>query len=128
MDFNGNSKPLVLLLIDDLIFVSKVSLAAKETGVATRALTRGDVDEIDRLVPLANLVIVDLNSETVNPIEFLRAVTALESGRTVQIICFGSHVSTELLREAQSFPDVTTMSRSQFVQQLSEILQGVKES
>lgn len=122
---NGN--PLVLLLIDDLIFVSKVSIAAREAGVDTRVITRTDFDDIEKLVGPADLILVDLNAEQLNPVEFIRTVSELPTVRDTRIVCYVAHIDKELIEEAERYEGVTVLPRSQFVEQLPGILEGVKQ-
>ncbi len=119
---------LILLLIDDLIFVSKVSIAAKDIGTETRVLTKSDLDDIERLVGIADLILVDLNAEHLKPLEFIRNVSNLPTSRDTRIVCFVSHINNDLMNVAKQFKGVTVLTRSQFVDQLKGILEGVKES
>ena len=127
MKFKENGKPLVLLLIEDLIFVSKISIAAKETGVKTRSVTKNDLDDIENLVGVADLLIIDMNAEYINPMEFIRTVSKLPTGQDIRVIGFASHIQQDLMKEAEQYPEVTVLTRSQFVEQLPGILQGVKQ-
>jgi len=127
MKFKENGKPLVLLLIEDLIFVSKISIAAKETGVQTRSVTKNDLDDIENLVGVADLLIIDMNAEYINPMEFIRTVSKLPTGQDIRVIGFASHIQHDIMKEAEQYPEVTVLTRSQFVEQLPGILQGVKQ-
>ena len=127
MKFKENGKPLVLLLIEDLIFVSKISIAAKETGVKTRSVTKNDLDDIENLVGVADLLIIDMNAEYINPMEFIRTVSKLPTGQDIRVIGFASHIQHDIMKEAEQYPEVTVLTRSQFVEQLPGILQGVKQ-
>jgi CheY-like chemotaxis protein len=122
-----NENGLVLLLIDDLIFVSKVSMAAREAGISTRLVTRTDLQDIDNLVAIADIILVDLHAESINPIEFLREINRVPTKRDTEIICFVSHVRKDLIREAEEFDQVTVMPRSRFIENLAGILQGAKK-
>lgn len=126
MKLKENGKPLVLLLIDDLIFVSKISIAAKETGAETRVIENSDRDDIERLIAIADLVLIDLNAEHLDPLEFIRTISNLPTIRDTKIVCFVSHIDTELTNEATQYQGVTVLPRSKFVEQLPGILEGVK--
>ena len=127
MKFKENGKPLVLLLIEDLIFISKISIAAKETGIDTRSVTKNDLDDIENLVGVADLLIIDMNAEYINPMEFIRTVSKLPTGQDIRVIGFASHIQHDIMKEAEQYPEVTVLTRSQFVEQLPGILQGVKQ-
>ncbi len=127
MNLNQNDKPLVLLNIDDLIFTSKISILAKQTGVKTRSITKADLDHLEDLVGISKLILVDLNASHLKPLEFIKNVQSFKTSRDVRIICFVSHIHHELKKEAENFGDITVFSRSQFVDELEGILKGIKE-
>lgn len=127
MNLNQNDKPLVLLYIDDLIFTSKISILAKETGVKTRSITKADLDHLEDLVGLSRLILVDLNANHLKPLEFIKNVQSSSMSRDVRIICLVSHIHHELKKEAEKFEDITVFSRSQFVDELEGILKGIIE-
>ncbi len=128
MNLNQNNKPLALLYCDDLIFVSKISIAAKERGVTTRVITKTDLDSIDELVGIADLVLIDLNADHLNPVEFIRRIVNSPTIRDTEIICFVSHAHHDRIKEAEQFDCVTVLPRSKFVTQLSGIFEGIKQA
>lgn len=127
MNLNQSNKPLVLLYIDDLIFVSKITIAAKEAGVDTKVITRTDLDEIEDLVGIAHLLLIDLNADHLKPIEFIRRVIRSSTSRDIRIVCFVFHIHHERMKEAEQFKGVTVLPRSKFVEQLPVFFQEVKQ-
>jgi DNA-binding NarL/FixJ family response regulator len=127
MKFVENGKPLTLLLIDDLIFVSKISLVAKNAGVETRALSRTDLDDIDQLVGAADMIIVDLNIDSIPVFDFLRNLYAAPTLRDTRIICFVSHIRRDLIDAAKAIGVEEVLSRSQFVESVEKLFEGIKE-
>lgn len=127
MNLNQNDKPLVLLYIDNLIFISKISILAKEMGLRTRSLTRTDLDHLEDLTGISKLILVDLNADHLKPLEFIEKIHPFSTNKDVRIISFVSHINHELKRGAEKFEDITVFSRSQFVDELEGILKGIKE-
>ncbi len=127
MQSTENDRTRVLLLIDDLIFISKISIAAKEAGVETRAINPQDLENLEELVDYAGLVIVDMNAEYIQPMECIRSLKKNSNEKDIRIIGFASHIQHDMINEAEQHPGVTVLPRSQFVGQLPGILQGVKQ-
>ena len=115
---------MVLIAVDDLMFASRISSAAKALGVeiAFARSPEAIVEAVRTRSP--RLVILDLNSVKVRPLE---AVTALKSDPTlaaVPTVGFVSHVQTELIAQARQAGVDQVMARSAFVTQLPQLLQG----
>jgi len=127
MNMNNMNKPLVLLHIEDLIFISKVSIAAKEAGIETRVISNTDFDDIENIVRKAELVIIDLDAENLKPFDLLSRIGNMHNDEVPQIVAFVSHLKQELIHRARQYKNVNVLSRSQFVEQLSGLFQGVKE-
>jgi len=115
---------MVIVAVDDLMFASRISSAAKALGVDI-AFARSPEAIVEAVrTTAARLVILDLNSVKVRPLE---AVTALKSDpalAAVPTVGFVSHVQTELIAEARQAGVDQVMARSAFVTQLSQLLQG----
>ncbi len=127
MAMNQSNKPLALLYCDDLIFVSKISLAAREQGIETRVITWTDLDTLEELVGIADLILIDLNADHLNPVEFINRVVNSSTSRDTVIVCFVSHIHHERIKEAERFDGVTVLPRSKFVDQLPGIFEGIKD-
>ncbi len=127
MKLNQSDKPLALLYCDDLIFVSKISIAARESDVETRVITNTDLDSIEELVGIAGLLIIDLNADHLKPIEFIHRVVDSSTSRDTKIVCFVSHIDHERIKEAERFDGIAVLPRSKFIDQLSGILEGIKQ-
>jgi hypothetical protein len=123
-----NGKPLILLYIDDLIFISKISIAAKEIGLETRVITRIDLEDIEKLIGISKLIMVDLNADHKKPLEFIERITRLPTSRDIRIVSYVSHIHHDIIKQAEKFEGVTVLPRSQFVDQIHGILEGVKEA
>jgi len=113
----------VATLVEDMFFMAKISSAA---GACGRNIDR--VRSVEHLEALASnppsMVIIDLNSDRMNPIqaiEFLKSRTELKA---VPIVAFVSHVQVDLIRRARAAGCDHVVPRSAFTQKLSEIVSG----
>jgi DNA-binding NarL/FixJ family response regulator len=111
------------VLVDDMFFAAKINSAASACDrVVDRVKSREQLEGLAANPP--SLIIVDLNSDRMNPLEaisFLKA--SAELGR-VPIVGFVSHVQTELIRGAQTAGCDYVVPRSAFTQLLVEIVAG----
>jgi CheY-like chemotaxis protein len=116
----------IVAVVDDLFFASKIRGTAEELGVAT-SFAR-DVDSIlqaARRDP-PSLIICDLHSQRVDPMELARRLKADELLRSIPLLGFFSHVQTELQRHAADAGFDQIVPRSAFSKNLGEILSGTK--
>jgi hypothetical protein len=107
----------VLLLIRDLMFVSRVTGTAKELGVAVKV-----VRDPAKLAPEAQAgqggrLIVDLNLEGA-----VEAAAEWKAATGGSVAGFVSHVDTETIHRAREAGIDRVLPRSQFVQVLPELL------
>ena len=114
----------VLVLVNDLIFETRIRAAAADGGLA--ASFSKDAAGFARLLVAENptLVIVDLNSGP-NAVE--AAAQARLQLPDLRVVCFASHVDRELAAAAKSV-GAEVLPRSAFVQKLPEILAEVREA
>ena len=115
--------PCVLALVDDLFFVSKMLETSKHAGVEFKAAANPDVLLALMKDAAPALVIVDLNARYGGPaaVEQVRA-----SGYSGPLIGFLSHVQVELAAQAKAAGCSQVLPRSQFTQNLAQILAQAK--
>jgi DNA-binding NarL/FixJ family response regulator len=104
-----------------MFFVSKIRAAAATAGVDVEFIK--SLDDFERQLevsPPPALVIIDLNTGRVDPIEFVNPAKA----RTIPVVGFVSHVQVDLMRRAQEAGVDHVMPRSAFSQKLPQILSG----
>jgi CheY-like chemotaxis protein len=118
-----DSKETVATLVDDMFFASKINNAAATSGrVVERVRSKEQLEGLAAHPP--SLIIIDLNSDRLDPLEAIRFLkSSIELG-TVPIVGFVSHVQTELIRNAQSAGCDHVLPRSAFTQLLVEIVAG----
>ncbi len=115
---------MVIVAVDDLMFASRISSAAKALGVPI-AFARSPEAIVEAARTKApRLVILDLNSLKVRPLEAVAALKADAALAAIPTVGFVSHVQTELIGEARLAGIDQVLARSAFVTQLPQLLQG----
>lgn len=119
---------MILAVLDDLMFASKIRTTAGQLGVSvsyvrTRdaALERLSAAKTQTADPLT-LVVLDLNNTRTEPLAVVAAMHADPLLRTVPTIGFVSHVQTEVIEAARSAGVTHVVARSAFVQRLADLL------
>ena len=116
----------VIALVDDLFFASKIRGTAEELGVRPRFARSIEVAvEAARRDP-PDLIICDLHSQKVNPMDLARQLKADDQLRSIPLLGFCSHVQTELQQQAEQAGFDRVVPRSAFSKHLGEILSGTK--
>lgn len=116
----------VLIVVDDLIFLSKIQQTAKLVSVSV------DVVEPKRLTERVaqasvHAVILDLNHRSGTAVEVLRALKSDPVAASIPVLGFVSHVQTELAAAARAAGCDQVLARSTFSAQLPEILKKLAE-
>ena len=113
---------MILVVVDDLLFRSKISSAAKAGGVTVRAATTADA-ALERLrEERPTLVIFDLDSARTRPFEVLKHMAADPTLAAIPTLGFVSHVHTEIIREARNHGVGEVLARSAFATSLPAIV------
>jgi CheY-like chemotaxis protein len=111
------------MLVDDMFFASKINAAAVQAArQIERIKTREQLEQLAAAPP--SLVIVDLNSDRIDPIESIEFLKSTPDLRDIPVVAFVSHVQTELIRRAQAAGCDHVLPRSAFNQMLGEIVSG----
>ena len=116
----------VLAIIPDLIFSTKVFSTAKDLGVSIQGARTLEVVAQRLTDPELRLVLIDLGASTLDPLAAIRLIR--ETPKPPRIICFVSHVETELAAAARAAGADLVLARSQFSSQLPSLLQAAGES
>ena len=119
------SPNLVLAAVDDLMFSSRISTAAKGVGAELK-FTRS-VDAVlgaARATPPPTLVILDLNGVRMKPLEIIAALKADPALAAIPIVGFVSHVDTATIEAARQAGVDRVLARSAFVEQLPQLLEA----
>ncbi|MBZ5668803.1 MAG: response regulator [Acidobacteriia bacterium] len=112
---------IVVALVEDLLFLSKIRETAKAVGVTVIAGdTRSCVPSILETGPQA--ILLDLNSRMLAAVDCVRALKADPATRQIPIVGFVSHVQPDLIAAARAAGCDLVLARSAFSQQLPDLL------
>jgi len=112
---------MIVVVVEDLIFLSKIQQTAKEVGVQIESLNPDKLAErITR--GTVSAVIIDLNHRSGAAVDVVRALKSDPSTRDIQITGFFSHVQADLATAAREAGCDHILARSKFTQQLPELL------
>lgn len=117
-----NTSKTILAVVDDLFFNVKISDAAKRAGLLSVFFkTEKEVIEAAKANPPL-LLIIDLNANSIQPVELIEHFKAHEDLKRVTIISFVSHVQGELKQRAHDAGANMVLARSAFSSSLPQIL------
>ncbi|MDX6528821.1 MAG: hypothetical protein QOH41_1111 [Blastocatellia bacterium] len=116
----------IIAVVDDLFFASKIRGTAEELGVRARFARNIDAMIEAARLDQPSLIICDLHSQKIDPIEIAKQLKADKELRSIPLLGFFSHVQTELQREAEEAGFNQVIPRSAFSKHLGEILSGTK--
>jgi CheY-like chemotaxis protein len=113
---------MILAVVDDLMFTSKIRTTAKPLGVSVvfARSSEGALAEMRKERPA--LVIFDLNNPRTDPLGTVTAMKGDPSLASIPIVGFVSHVQTELIDQARQVGIDDVLARSTFTMQLADIL------
>jgi PleD family two-component response regulator len=117
----------VIAAVDDMFFASKIRGTAEGLGVNVRFLRSTDAILKAALDSSPSLIIVDLHSERIEPIDLATRLRSMEQLHSIPLLGFFSHVQVELSRRAREAGFDQVVPRSAFTSQLPEILLGEHE-
>jgi CheY-like chemotaxis protein len=117
------SRP-VVAAVDDMFFASKIRAVAEHLGLEVRFVRSAAAAVEAARREEASLVVADLHSGRIDPLELARRFKADETLRAVKLLGFFSHVETALQQRAAAAGFDRTMPRSAFSKNLAEILQS----
>ena len=113
---------MILCAIDDLLFSIKISTAARQLGVDVyfERKPEGLIPRIREKRP--SLVIFDLNSARLHPLDAIERIKADPELREVRTLGYVSHVDSATIAAARTAGVDQVLARSAFVDRLGEIL------
>src|SRR4051795_101581 len=116
-------RSMILAVLDDLMFTSKIKTTAGKLGVAVTFArsTDGALAEMRKSAP--SLVILDLNNARTNPLGIVAAMKQEPALASIPTVGYASHVQTDVIAAARRVGVGDVMARSAFTQQLPDILQ-----
>jgi CheY-like chemotaxis protein len=118
----GYHSGMVIAVVDDLMFASKIRGAAAHAGVAVTFVTSGGsvLPKVEEARP--SLVIFDLDRESLDPLGAIRAIRASAALRDTRLVAFVRHTSVERIAEAREAGIDQVLARSGFFPALAGML------
>jgi PleD family two-component response regulator len=115
-------KTMIVAVLDDLLFSSKIKTAASQLGmrVVFARSEESALAEIRKMPP--SLVVLDLNNPRTNPLSIVAAMKQDAALASIPTVGFASHVQTDVINAARQAGVGEVLARSAFTQQLGEIL------
>jgi PleD family two-component response regulator len=115
---------MILAVLDDLMFTSKIRTAASRLGVTVTFARSSDaaLAEMRRNAP--SLVILDLNNPRTEPLAIVAGMKQEPALASVRTVGYASHVQTEVINAARQAGVDDVMARSAFTERLAAILQS----
>ncbi len=113
---------MILAVLDDLMFTSKIKTTANQLGV-TVAFARsaaGALAEMKKATP--SLVILDLNNPRIDPLGIIAAMKQDPALASIRTVGYASHVQVDVINAARAAGVHDVMARSAFTQNLPAIL------
>jgi CheY-like chemotaxis protein len=117
---------MVLAIVDDLMFASKIRSAAGQLGIPI-AFARSSAAALDAVRENAPaLVILDLNNPRTDPLGTVAALKRDPSTMAIRTVGYASHVATEVIEAARQAGVDEVLARSAFTARLPEILASAR--
>ena len=113
---------MILAVLDDLMFTSRIKTAATQLGVAVTFARSPDAALAEMRKAAPSLVILDLNGTRTDPLAIVAAMKQEPAIASIPTVGFVSHVQTDLIEAARRAGVDEVLARSAFTQQLGEIL------
>lgn len=113
---------MILIVVDDLMFRSKISTAAKGVGATIAAATTADAAIARARAVKPSLIILDLDGSRTQPLDVLRQLKGDPDLAAIPTLGFVSHVHVDTIREARSLGIDEVLARSAFSATLPDIL------
>jgi PleD family two-component response regulator len=122
------SESMVLAVLDDLMFMSKIRASASRLGVQVviARTSQGALDQMRASAPA--LVIFDLSNPRADPLGTVAAMKADPALQGVRTLGFAGHTQTELLEAARLAGVHEVLTRGAFAERLFEVLSRVGSS
>jgi CheY-like chemotaxis protein len=113
---------MILAIVDDLMFTSKIKATATQLGVPLTFARSSESALAEMRKNRPGLVILDLNSQRTQPLDTVAAMKSDPALADIPSVGFVSHVQTELIDAARKAGVGEVLARSAFTMQLPEIL------
>jgi CheY-like chemotaxis protein len=113
---------MIIAVVDDLFFSIKIKTAAKTLGAEVYFERAPDQVLVSIRSKAPRLVIFDLDSAKMQPMEAIAAIKADPALRDIPTLGFVSHVHDDVIARARAAGIDQVLARSAFVDRLGTIL------
>jgi CheY-like chemotaxis protein len=113
---------MILALVDDLMFTSKIKATARQLGVDVAFPRSRDAALGAMRASAPALVVFDLNNPRTDPLGTVAAMKSDATLSSIPTVGFVSHVQTDLIESARSAGVDEVLARSAFTARLADIL------
>lgn len=113
---------MILAVVDDLLFLSRIQQTAQHIGVAVKPARPDDLPKL-AIGEVPNAFIIDLNHQYGQALGVLRTLKSDVMTKDIPLIGFVSHVQKDLIAAARHAGCDLVLARSAFVSQLPSLLQ-----
>jgi CheY-like chemotaxis protein len=112
----------ILAILDDLLFTSKITAAAKQLGVPI-SIARTSAQALQSMrIETPSLVVFDINNPRTDPLGTVAAMKADPALAAIPTVGFASHVQAEAIDAARRAGIDEVMARSAFTERLPQML------
>ena len=117
-------QPTVLVIVDDLFFLTKIQTTLKHLELMGQVITqRVTLQDYVRTAVTPALVIVDLTLRTDDAVAVIRTIRATERGAPMPILAFGAHVAVETRQQALQAGADRVVAKSELSNHLPDLIQ-----
>ena len=113
---------MILAVLDDLMFTSKIKTTANQIGVTVAFARSAENALAEMRKSPPSLVILDLNNARTNPLGIVAGMREDPALKAIHIVGYASHVQVDVINAARQAGVDDVMARSAFTQNLAEIL------
>jgi PleD family two-component response regulator len=113
---------MILAVVDDLMFTSKIRTTASQLGVTVTFARSSDAALAEMRKTAPSLVILDLNSPRTNSLAIVASMKKDASLASIRTVGYASHVQVDVINAAREAGVDEVLARSAFTQHLAQIL------
>jgi two-component system cell cycle response regulator DivK len=112
----------VLVLVDDLFFLSKIQTTLRHIGMSAQVLTSPQAlgDYLRTATPA--LAVIDLTLRVAAAVDLIGIIRAEPLARDVPILAFGPHVAADAQRQARQAGATQVVAKSEFSRHLPDLI------
>ena len=114
---------MILAILDDLLFTSKIRTTAAQLGIRVSFVRSSAAALADMRSQPPALVILDLNNPRTDPLGTVALMKADPALAAIPTVGYASHVQVDVIDAARKAGVDDVLARSAFTQRLDEILE-----